>query len=104
MISADNQQATQFEKIGESSETKCQTSHLNSELATLVALLFTDGCVSPKTVGKSWRIYFANKSLNLIELFRVCMIASFDIDPNRIKIIERKNINGMFAAVVNSKE
>jgi hypothetical protein len=104
MISADNQQATRLEKVGESSETKCQTSHLNSELATLVALLFTDGCVSPKTIGKSWRICFANKSQNLIELFRNCVIAVFDIDPSRIKIVEKKNANGMFTAIVNSKE
>src|SRR5271170_3772139 len=103
MISADNQQATRLEKVGESSETKCQTSHLNSELATLVALLFTDGCVSPKKIGTSWRIYFANKSQNLIELFRTCIIASFNIDPYRIKIRERKGTNGVYAAIVNSK-
>ena len=105
MISADNQQATQFPKeIGESSETICQASRLSSELATLIALLFTDGCVSPKTVGKSWRIYFANKSQNLIELFRICMIAVFDLDPDRVKIVEKKNANGMLTAIINSKE
>lgn len=102
MISADNQQATLA--IGESSETKCQTSHLSSELAMLIALLFTDGCVSPKTIGKSWRIYFVNKSQSLIELFRTCVVAEFDIDPSRIKVVERKNANGVFAATVNSKE
>lgn len=101
MIGADNQQATR-QSAGESSETICRTPHLNGELARFVALLFTDGCVSPK--GKSWRIYFVNKSVNLIDLFRECAIASFAISYDRVHIRSIKNTNKMFAAVINSKE
>lgn len=101
-ISAGNQQATFRVSERESSETIRQTPHLNGEFASLIGLLFTDGCVSPK--GNSWRIYFANKSSNLINLFQDCMVAVFKIAPYRVRIREIKNANGVCAAVVGSKE
>lgn len=57
----DNQQERLRLIHEESSETTCQMSQINEELAILLGILFTDGCVSHK--GKrSWRLYFVNKS------------------------------------------
>lgn len=99
-IVADNQQGRLRLKIGEPSETIRQTLRMNKELAILLGLLFTDGCISPK--GKSWRIYFSNKSQTLIDLFRDSIIKVFYLDERRVLL--GKTSNGFLKAVVNSKE
>src|SRR5688572_30508737 len=84
-----------------SSETTRQIPHLTKELAILLALLYTDGCVSPK--GKhSWRIYFACTSEYLITLFRKCMLSSFELATSRVRI--GYTVDGLTKAVVDSKE
>ena len=100
VIVAENQQGRLQSKIEEPSETKRQTLRINKELAILLGLLFTDGCVSPK--GNSWRIYFSNKSNVLIDLFQDCIIKEFNLEKNRVLI--GKTNNGFGKAVVNSKE
>lgn len=71
------------------------------ELILLLAILFTDGCVSPKGV-RSWRIFFANKSKTLIDLFRDCIITTFSYGPERVRL--GYTSDGLFKAVVDSKE
>lgn len=99
-IGADNQQGRLQLKIGEPSETIRRTLRMNKELAILLGLLMTDGCVSPK--GNSWRIYFSNKSQTLIDLFRDCIIKVFNLNEERVLL--GKTSNGFLKAVVNSKE
>ncbi len=73
---------------------------MNRSKATLIGLLYTDGCLSPK--GKSsWRFYFSNKSWRLITIFRECMVQVFDLPASRVRI---STSNGFSRAVVNSKE
>lgn len=97
----DNQQETVTDmiKVMGSSETTRQMTHMNQKLAMLLGILYTDGCVSPK--GKSWRIYFAVKSQELVDLFRDCVVTTFAIDPNRVRV--RVRTSGLTAAVVDSK-
>ncbi|MBI3305157.1 hypothetical protein HYZ80_02450 [Candidatus Parcubacteria bacterium] len=73
---------------------------MNKELAILLGLLYTDGCVSPK--GQSWRIYFAVKSQVLVNLFRDCMVDVFALESNRVRIGVTQD--GLTRAIVNSKE
>lgn len=82
-----------------SSETTRQMTHMNQKLAMLLGFLYTDGCVSPK--GKSWRIYFAVKSQELVDLFRDCIISIFAVDPEQVRV--RVRTSGITAAVVDSK-
>ena len=83
------------------SETIRRIPQMNKELAQLLGLLFTDGCVSRK--GRNgWRIYFVNKSKSLVKLFRDCMVKVFGLDKERIRI--GKRADGFLKAVVNSKE
>lgn len=77
------------------------SSRINKKFASLLAILFTDGSVSPK--GKnSWRIYFVNKSEILIKLFTDCIVDVFRLDKERVKIGKRRD--GYFKVIVNSKE
>ncbi|MBI2573816.1 MAG: hypothetical protein HYV78_00240 [Candidatus Wildermuthbacteria bacterium] len=98
---ADNQQGSLRLLADDPSETTCRIPQMNRELAILLALLFTDGCVSPKR-KQSWRIYFSNMSPTLVELFRSCMLRVFYLNPLRIRI--RKNSSEMVIGVVDSKE
>lgn len=100
VIGAENQQGRLRSKTEEPSETKRQTLRMSKELAILLGLLFTDGCISPK--GNSWRIYFSNKSQTLIDLFRDCIIKVFNLNEDRVLIGETSN--GFLKAVLNSKE
>jgi len=98
-MSADNQQAT-FNKLLEgASETKRRIPQRQA-LAILLGLLYTDGCVSPK--GGSWRIYFSNKSVHLITLFRDCIINAFKHQQPRVRI--GLTSDKFHKAVVDSKE
>lgn len=74
---------------------------MDETLTNLVAILFTDGCVSRKGVN-SWRIYFSNKSKVLIDLFESCMMNAFALDASRVRVDRTKE--GLLKAVVDSKE
>ena len=68
--------------------------------STLIGLLYTDGCLSPK--GKSgWRFYFANKSKRLIDEFRDCMMQCFALPKSRIRLGMTKD--DLYRAVVDCK-
>lgn len=82
-MSADNQQATINKLLMGASETKRRIPQKQA-LAILLGLLYTDGCVSPK--GGSWRIYFSNKSIHLITLFRDCVVNAFKHEQPRVRI------------------
>lgn len=96
VIHAGNQQGSR--RISDPSETTRRIPHKKA-LAILLALLFTDGCVSPK--GKSWRLYFVNKSESLIELFQDCVLQVFtEYKPNvRLGL----TADGLRRAIVDSK-
>jgi hypothetical protein len=105
--SADNQQETSFgynlinHKWGilrdYTPDISCK---ISKKFASLLAILFTDGCVSPKD-NNSWRIIFGNSSRTLIDLFKDCMCDVFRLDEKRIRIREKNN--NFWTAVVNSK-
>lgn len=97
-MSADNQQATSNKLLGGASETKRRIPQRQA-LAILLGLLYTDGCVSPK--GGSWRIYFSNKSIHLITLFRDCIINAFKHEQPRVRI--GLTSDKLHKAVVDSK-
>lgn len=84
-----------------SSETICRISLKNWELAILLGILFTDGCVSPK--GKqSWRLYLASTSDVLIHLFSDCVTSVFSIDQSRVRV--GCTPDKLHKVVVDSKE
>lgn len=75
--------------------------YYSDELVILIALLFTDGGVS-KHGPTSWRIFFANTSLEAITIFKELMRNLFKLSPGRIKVyttLERYHF-----ATVTSKE
>ncbi len=73
---------------------------MNKATATLIGILFTDGCLSPK--GKnSWRFYFSNKSEKLISVFRDCMMQVFALPTTRIRLGFTQD--GLYRAIVDSK-
>jgi len=105
--SADNQQETSFgynlinHKWGILRDyTPDISSRISRKFASLLAILFTDACVSPKD-NNSWRISFGNTSHVLIDLFKDCMHEVFKLDEKRVRI-RAKNDN-FWTAVVNSK-
>ncbi|MBI4253080.1 hypothetical protein HY623_02815 [Candidatus Uhrbacteria bacterium] len=79
-----NQQETLIKKKGLLRDYMSGTS-IGKDLATLLGLLYTDGCVSPKK-KESWRIYFACKSKSLVDLFRSSMIGAFSLDAQRVRL------------------
>lgn len=101
--SAGNQQGSPLLLIKkhDPSETIRRIPHMNRELAMLLGILFTDGCVSRKWKN-SWRIYFCSKSDALIQLFKDCMVRVFSLPAYRVRL--GKTSNGYLKAVVNSKE
>lgn len=76
-------------------------SPMNRNVAMLLGLLYTDGCVSPKGV-RSWRVYFSNKSHILVYLFRDCMKEVFGLPNARVRIDITRD--GLLRAIVDSKE
>ena len=74
---------------------------ISKNLASLLAILFTDASVSPKKKN-SWRIYFLNSSEVLIKIFRDCIVDVFGIDQARVRMSRYQD--GFYRAVVNSKE
>ena len=76
---------------------------ISKKLATLIGILYTDGCLSPHGV-RSWRIYFANTSWQAIKLFKQCLVDCFDISPARICTKQRtQNGHNIFCAILTSK-
>ncbi|MEN9389522.1 MAG: hypothetical protein RLY61_606, partial [Candidatus Parcubacteria bacterium] len=100
VTSAENQQERHLNRIGlnESSETTCQIPFMNSHLATLLGLLYTDGCVSPK--GNSYRLYFGVKSKALCLTFVRCISQVFNSTNSAVRLTRR---NGFYVAVIDSK-
>jgi hypothetical protein len=73
---------------------------MNRATATLLGILYTDGCLSPK--GKSsWRFYFSNKSDRLVAVFRECMMQCFALPASRVRLGETQD--GLHRAIVDSK-
>lgn len=98
--SADNQQETHH-KMRILRDYTSDTIEFSSELATLIALLYTDGGISRHGV-RSWRIYFTNSSQVAVKLFIDSMVAVFGIAPERIQVKKRYGIH--YLARVTSKE
>ncbi|MBI3283065.1 LAGLIDADG family homing endonuclease [Candidatus Curtissbacteria bacterium] len=72
--------------------------------ATLLGILYTDGCLSPK--GKNgWRFYLGNTSWQIIKVFKDSLTSLFNLPEYRVRISE-KIVNGkpFYKAVVDSKE
>lgn len=60
--------------------------------ATLLGILYTDGCLSPK--GKNgWRFYLGNTSWQIIEAFKKSLISLYNLPEHRIRI-SQKLVNG----------
>lgn len=77
---------------------------LDPEEVVLLAILYTDGCLSPK--GKnSWRLFLGNTSWQIIRLFKSSLVSLFGVAEKRIRIAKR-NVNGKpyFKAIIDSKE
>lgn len=74
---------------------------MTREMAILLGLLYTDGCVSRKQPN-SWRIYFAVTSKQLIKLFRSSTIAVFHLKSSRVRMGTTRD--GLCKAVIDSKE
>lgn len=87
--------------VAGSSETTRQIPHMSKELAIILGLLFTDGCVSPRKPS-SWRIYFAVQSECLTLLLRDCIAKEFNLELSRVRI--GKTSDGLIRAIVTSKE
>jgi hypothetical protein len=72
---------------------------MDKATATLIGILFTDGCLSPK--GKSsWRFYFSNKSERLMSIFQDCITQIFG---STIHISLGFTQDGLYRATVDSK-
>lgn len=71
------------------------------EESTLLGILYTDGCVSPK--GNSWRLYVSNTSFEVITSFKHSLIKVFKFPAKRIRI-SKSFVNGkpFYKAVVDS--
>lgn len=74
---------------------------MNKTTATLIGLIFTDGCLSPKGVN-SWRFYFANKSQRLVSIFKDSMMQEFAFPEDRVRL--GMTSDGLYRAIVDSKE
>ena len=73
---------------------------MNQTIATLIGLLYTDGCLSPK--GKSsWRFYFSKKSERLVTIFAECMQQCFMLPAPRVRLGFTQD--GLYRAIVDSK-
>jgi hypothetical protein len=74
---------------------------MNKTTATLIGLIFTDGCLSPKGVN-SWRFYFSNKSQRLVSIFKDSIMHEFALPEDRIRM--GMTSDGLYRAIVDSKE
>ncbi len=74
---------------------------MNKATATLIGLIFTDGCLSPKGVN-SWRFYFSNKSQRLVSIFKESIIDVLSLPTERVRL--DITADGLYRAIVDSKE
>lgn len=77
---------------------------MDSNEATLLGILYTDGCLSPK--GKNgWRFYLGNTSWQIIEAFKESLIGLFGLPGKRIRI-SQKLVNGKpyYKAVIDDMQ
>lgn len=77
---------------------------MNYDEATLLGILYTDGCLSKK--GKNcWRFYVSNTSWQIIQAFKDSMMELFDLPESRVRISqEQVNSKPFYRAVVDSSE
>lgn len=105
VISAENQQATPL-SMGSPQrlhvEYPKKRMKITNEEATLLGILFTDGCVSKKSKN-CWRFYLGNTSFEIIQTFSECITNIFSLDSKRVRI-SQKLVNGKpyYKAVVDS--
>ena len=100
VTSAENQQERHLSEVrlSESSETTCQIPFMSSHLATLLGLLYTDGCVSPR--GNSYRLYFGVKSRALCLTFVRSVCHLFKVSRSKVRLTRR---DGLHVAVIDSQ-
>lgn len=72
--------------------------------ATLLGILYTDGCLSKK--GKNcWRFYVSNTSWQIVEAFKESMVRLFDLPESRVRISQKQvNDKPFYKAVVDSSQ
>jgi len=77
---------------------------MDSNEATLLGILYTDGCLSKK--GKnSYRFFLGNTSWAIISAFKKSMIRLFELPEKRIRISQKiVNNKPFYKAVVDSRE
>lgn len=105
--SADNQQETSTmskdpQRLYAKYPNKQNT--LTHKEATLLGILYTDGCLSKK--GKrSWRFFLGNTSYEIIHAFKESMLGIFNLKEERVRIYEKiVNNKPYYKAVVDSKD
>ena len=98
--SADNQQETHH-KMGLLRDYTPNTAQLSPDLVRLIAILYTDGCVSRHRLN-SWRITFSNSSRIAVDLFINSLVNVFDVPRERIKI--SMMMKKYYFATLTSKE
>ena len=107
--SADNQQGrvSQLINWGRNSPQRLYAEYpkekkITSQEATLLGILYTDGCLSRKSKN-CWRFFLGNTSFEIIRAFKSCMIKVFGLDSQRVRISE-KLVNGKpyYIAIVDS--
>ena len=77
------------------------TMEFSSDLVKLIAMLYTDGCVSKHRLN-SWRITFSNSSRTAIDLFIDSLVSVFGVSKNRVKVTMM--MDRYYFAVLTSKE
>ncbi len=104
--SADNHAGKTLHRFGVKNPQRLYAKYLrlksmDSNEATFLGILYTDGCLSPK--GKNgWRFYLSNTSWQIIETFKESFVKLFNLPEHRIRI-SQKIVNGkpFYKAVVD---
>lgn len=78
-----------------------KTMKLSPDLVRLIAMLYTDGCVSKHRLN-SWRITFSNSSQTAIDIFINSLVNVFGVYRERIKVT--KMMGKYHFATLTSKE
>ncbi len=79
---------------------------MDEDEVTLLAILYTDGCLSRKSKNsQSWRFFLGNTSWPIIQAFKKSMMRLYSLPEKRIRI-SKKQVNGkpFYKAVVDSVE
>lgn len=77
------------------------TMKLSPDLVKLIAMLYTDGCVS-KHRSNSWRVTFSNSSQVAVDIFINSLVNIFGVSRDRIKVT--KMMGKYHFATLTSKE